>query len=1155
MIWKEIELEISKKDLEHLKVLNREVLDHLDKQQSLQVKTWQDLLAALSGVVTKDKELCELLKEIHDSADHYVLRLVHGDNEILNLPWAGAIDPASGKSLGDITGLHLARSIPGKFKQMIPGEANNAPPLKILVMISSPEDTEWNKVLSYDEEEWAILQAFEPLLQQGLVEIDFTGDGSLEALEEKLKAHHYHVLHFSGHGVFQEGIGYLQLEDALTLKSIHTPAEDFADVLNKKPAHRPSLVMLSSCQSSRGETEAGLRGVTNQLLRKGVPAVIAMGMSIADSYAAQFAAHFYKQLAEKEHIFRAFKEARNFIKDLEYNSLVAERNEPAIPLQWHIPALYISTKLEMPVDWTMAHKKLDLGKTGKLKDKGAFLFNKEEKELFLGRRKDKAKVLKPFFDKTPLLLKGQGGVGKTALAIHLLHRLQARHPGTIPFVFDETTGGLEEINKRLKSFLVNRGDIDNYVKADTYDKAMERFLFLVIMVSNHCQPVFLFDNLEDFQQGPGLAFKPEHQDILAAIKFLVDNGGYHVLLTCRYPLAEFPNILSFDLNQVGLNDFWKRCLYMDLGGIRAKLKERQKENKDPLLLPNKLKFIDVVKLLHRTFGGNHRALEFFNGLVTQNPTKLKEALESLEIFQEKYQKETLETRDRLGKNLVFDQLIGLMEPQQWHILSLLSHYRVPVLGFALELQPAMDIAGTILGDTLADLQDLTLAEITLDRQTDSLYYYVTPIVKDLLSQKKDSASAPAFSHHQAGIYHQHHYHNLEGDIADLEEAFHHHYLAKDTDQVAHLGDKLTSFFYDIFLFDNAQFYGLRSEALLGPHTPADILNRLGLITKLYGDLNKALEYYDSALKKFRAEKNRKSEGATLVNIGNIYYAQGDYEKALDYLEKCLKIFEELGDKQHVGGTLNNISQIYAACGDVDKALEYLEQSLKIRQEIGDKSGEGTTLGNIGTIYYNQGKVKKALENFKKSLEIFREVGNKSQEGTTLNNISQIYKARGDVDTALDYLEKSLKIRQEIGDKSGAGATLNNIAGIFRARGDYDKALEYLEKCLKIFEELGDKKQYGVILNNISQIYDAHGDYDKALDYLELSLKISQEIGDKSGEAYTLFNLASTCLDDKVNRPDEGMAYLAQVIEINKTLKNARITAALQDFLGDQEEGG
>ena len=140
---------------------------------------------------------------------------------------------------------------------------------------------------------------------------------------------------------------------------------------------------------------------------------------------------------------------------------------------------------------------------------------------------------------------------------------------------------------------------------------------------------------------------------------------------------------------------------------------------------------------------------------------------------------------------------------------------------------------------------------------------------------------------------------------------------------------------------------------LQEETPALTINRLGLIYKLYGQLDKALFFYQKNLSLYQKNHDKALEGTTLNNISQIYDSWGDYDMALGYLEQSLKIQREIGDKAGEGTTLNNISQIYDSWGDYDKALGYLEQSLKIRREIGFPSGLAYTLFNLAMTCFDK----------------------------------------------------------------------------------------------------------------------------------------------------------------------------------------------------------
>ncbi|MCH9006568.1 CHAT domain-containing protein, partial [candidate division KSB1 bacterium] len=249
MIWKSIQLQLSKSQISSLKAHNAKIIEHLEERQPLSSKVLDALRAELTTIVNGNADFTEVLTKINSSGEHYVVRLVHEDNEILNLPWTLAEDAAFEQPLAALQQLSLCKCPPNYLKSDDQRMAATAPPLKILLMISSPEDSDWQHRLSYEYEEAQILRAFEPLLKTGQIEVDYTDDGSLEALERKLKTNRYHILHFSGHGGFQDGAGFLELENPLTLKMELVPAQTFAETLNCNPGHTLPLVVLSSCQT------------------------------------------------------------------------------------------------------------------------------------------------------------------------------------------------------------------------------------------------------------------------------------------------------------------------------------------------------------------------------------------------------------------------------------------------------------------------------------------------------------------------------------------------------------------------------------------------------------------------------------------------------------------------------------------------------------------------------------------------------------------------------------------------------------------------------------------------------------------------------------------------------------------------------------------
>lgn len=372
-------------------------------------------------------ELREALKEALFSQDGFeeiwakarnrsqTLFLYHSDTAIRNLPWQLATEDRPLLSLVKTGGKTLEEYAP-----------RVGYPLKVLVMVSTPNGV---TRLAYEQEELNMLRAFSPLMAKGLVQVHFTDDGSLEDLQEKLEENQYHILHFSGHGVYRDGKGYLALEDRDTGNLDEVSAEKFNGLLGKvaRKGHRPELVVLSACQTAQGVANGDISGVADTLLDGGVPAVVAMSASILDSCATFFAHHFYAELSGGYPLAAAFQEARLAVRKFEVaNYPLADQG--LAPGQWLIPQLLVTTKVEELIAKDSKKKELDFAHDAEIVSGERALLElrvRPKGYLFIGRRRQRREALVPVRKGGIVLLRGQGGVGKTALAENLAIRLLA----------------------------------------------------------------------------------------------------------------------------------------------------------------------------------------------------------------------------------------------------------------------------------------------------------------------------------------------------------------------------------------------------------------------------------------------------------------------------------------------------------------------------------------------------------------------------------------------------------------------------------------------------------------------------------------------------------------------------------------------------------
>jgi CHAT domain-containing protein len=172
--------------------------------------------------------------------------------------------------------------------------------LRILVAIGSPEaQNARGELLDMEAELQRILDATDGPRRAGNAFVHILEQGSAAAIHVALAERRYHVLHISSHA----GPDILLLEDANGQED-RVSAQRLCD--EAIPAERAApLVVLAGC--STGQDTAGaeqgaerLPGLARTLVKRGVPAVIAMQAPVGDQYATELMGKVYEALSAWE---------------------------------------------------------------------------------------------------------------------------------------------------------------------------------------------------------------------------------------------------------------------------------------------------------------------------------------------------------------------------------------------------------------------------------------------------------------------------------------------------------------------------------------------------------------------------------------------------------------------------------------------------------------------------------------------------------------------------------------------------------------------------------------------------------------------------------------------------------------------------------------
>ena len=240
------------------------------------------------------------------------LRLLLADDALLlSVPWELLYDVNEGEFIA--TERCLIRSLDAQPEvRPLKGKA----PLRVLVILSCPLDVAPLEI----EEEWAVLrEALGNAVELKRVQ------PHLDEVDRALRSGTWDVLHFVGHGEVDEEGGYLILEE----RQGEARMVDHLRVGMFLGHPSLQLVVLNACVGGCPGAGDAFSGVAQVLVKRGVPAVVAMQRRVSDRAAIAFTRSFYRALTEKVTVAQALRRARR--------ALFRDREA-----EWTVPVLYLN---------------------------------------------------------------------------------------------------------------------------------------------------------------------------------------------------------------------------------------------------------------------------------------------------------------------------------------------------------------------------------------------------------------------------------------------------------------------------------------------------------------------------------------------------------------------------------------------------------------------------------------------------------------------------------------------------------------------------------------------------------------------------------------------------------------------------------------------
>lgn len=203
-----------------------------------------------------------------------------------------------------------------------------------------------------------------------------------------------------------------------------------------------------------------------------------------------------------------------------------------------------------------------------------------------------------------------------------------------------------------------------------------------------------------------------------------------------------------------------------------------------------------------------------------------------------------------------------------------------------------------------------------------------------------------------------------------------------------------------------------------------------------------LDLAQGALAAARQISDERGEAHALTNLAFALQGHGSGAEVRAALDQAIRISRAISDLAAVATGLRKLGNSHYGAGDLTAAAAAYAEARNLARLVGDTSNEANTTLNLGVVHCCLGQYDEARKNLRAALARYRQSGWVEGEVLALINVGwvdQLQDRDGDAITALD---RALVLSRTIGFIRGAGIALSGLSMSHRGLGRLTEAIAF-----------------------------------------------------------------------------------------------------------------
>ncbi|GAA3774175.1 BTAD domain-containing putative transcriptional regulator [Streptomyces phyllanthi] len=340
-------------------------------------------------------------------------------------------------------------------------------------------------------------------------------------------------------------------------------------------------------------------------------------------------------------------------------------------------------------------------------------------------------------------------------------------------------------------------------------------------------------------------------------------------------------------------------------------------------------------------------------------------------------------------------------------------------------------------------------------------------------------------------------------------------------------------------------HGTERQLAISVHVLAGFLDMEGHLAAAEPLLRRAAAHWNAA-------GDSVARARALLDLCAVYTHGSRYGEAIAAAREALDVARSLQARELESECIHQLSVSLWQTGEYALARSLQKESIDFLLQTGDLLRIARCRNLLGIIHLHLAENEEALACFTAALADFTAIKDERGKYSALNNTAELHKRMGRPEAAEVTYRQAMVVAERMGNPRDKAILQMNVASVMDALGRTDEALELYGMVLPVLREVGDRRAEAIALTRIGRAYRAAGRTYEALWQHVAALEVARAIHAAGEEADMLYDLA--LVERDAGRMAQAVAHLEESLAVSRRIgapaEEARAAGLLAELRGE-----